>query len=594
MKKKLQINSLAHTLRDIVHASPMRLPLELLSVISSIVNSLLVQIVFIKLILDYVVVGSFLKAILFAVIAGCLDLLCSFYNTWMQDSYRPKDDIRLRQFYHERLYRYAARINIRLYDDPEYYDRFILAARSSDSTAVRTIASLNDLLTMLGELLFSAIVIIQKLPELFFIVLVASLLYIFFSSLDAKQYVNMNMALSPIDKRREYVKRMFFTKRQALDIRTTGVPQLLYNMLHECKADSTSTINRFAPKRVLYHIITGSLFYGQIVSMIVLLAWHALILHDVSVGVFSVLMTSSTTLCNTLRFWGNTFSNLLTQGMMAENYNRFLKDAEESNENKPTEEIKAFDTLRTDNVTFKYFDDADAVFSDLSVQINKGQKVAIVGSNGSGKTTLINLILNLYRPQKGTVLLNDTDIDRYSKDEYRTGYALIFQDVRLFPFTIIENLLLQPEGNKEDETRVWKALQFVGLEEKIRSLPLGLMTPVSKEFNSEGVVFSGGEIQRMALARAILQDTAVYIMDEPTSSLDPKQELQVNKLFAQALQDKTVLLVSHRLSTIVGVDYIYVIGDGSVKEAGTHEELMAINGLYARIYRAQSELYWEE
>ena len=134
----------------------------------------------------------------------------------------------------------------------------------------------------------------------------------------------------------------------------------------------------------------------------------------------------------------------------------------------------------------------------------------------------------------------------------------------------------------------------MGLEEKIRSLPLGLMTPVSKEFNSEGVVFSGGEIQRMALARAILQDTAVYIMDEPTSSLDPKQELQVNKLFAQALQDKTVLLVSHRLSTIVGVDYIYVIGDGSVKEAGTHEELMAINGLYARIYRAQSELYWEE
>lgn len=589
------IRSIMHSfriLKEVHKASVWRMPLELVSVFTAVVNSIVARILLMKLILDKVVQGNFKEAIIFVILAACLDLVCSAFGDWMNVYYRKKDNIRLHRYFHEKLYQSAVEMDIRYYDNPEYYDEYILAARNSDATVVRYIATLNEFFVTIIQILISGGLIIANLDYLFWVVVVSATLYAFVTTKNAKTRVSMTIATNPYEKKREYIKRMFFLKKHSLDMRTTNVANLLFQGFDDCKDKSIETIKPFAKKRTLYYSINGFLFYSQYLAIIVLLTWRALTVGDISVGDFSMLLGSALILNNNWRFIGNTFSDLAEHDMFFDKYDRFIQTAENIKVNRSDAVApEPFECLQAHNLIFGYESESNKVFSDLSLSIQRGQKIALVGPNGAGKTTFVNLVLNLYEPQKGTIRYNGKDIRQYDPTLYRDGYSLIFQDSRLYPITIAENLLLGPMETEEDEQLVWTALDRVGLEDKVRQMPLGLSTPVTKEFDNDGVVFSGGESQRIALARALLQDTLFFIMDEPTSSLDPKQELQLNRLFTDVLSDKTMILISHRLSTISGVDYIYLINEGIIEEEGTHLQLMEKNGHYARIYETQSKLY---
>lgn len=575
-------------LKEVAAASPVRLWLEGISILASLFNSV-IRIVVVKLILDAVVTGKLREAIILVGLGALGDCLTQGYSHWMDSSYRKKDNIRIHQHFHQQLYCSAVDVDLRCYDNPEYFDHFILTANNSDKMAVQCVATINEFFTVLLTSLVTGSLIITTLGELLWIAVPCTLLYVFFSGKRSSIRGEMRVAQGPYEKKQEYLKRSFFMKRTALDMRTTGLPQRLSDMFADCQKESLKAFKPYTVKQIILAVAGSVFFYGRYVAELTFLSWHALVVKDISVGDFSMLLTSADTLMNSLRYLGSIMGQLIEQGVFAEKYLDFLKAAKVARESRAKALPTTFEGLQAENISFGYSE--ARVFADLSLNIKKGQKIALVGANGAGKSTLISLILNLYPPEEGAIRYNGQDVRELDPTSYRGQYSLIFQDCQLYPFSIAENLLLRSIENAEDEQQVWDALERVNLAEKVRGFPLGLHTPVTKEFDKEGVVFSNGEAQRLALARAFLQDMPFFIMDEPTSALDPKQELQINQLFTRELREKTLILISHRLSTISGADYVYLIHNGIIEEEGTHEALMAKGGHYARIYRIQSALY---
>ena len=249
--------------------------------------------------------------------------------------------------------------------------------------------------------------------------------------------------------------------------------------------------------------------------------------------------------------------------------------------------------IEIENVTYSYLNSDTQIINDVSLKIKPCEKIAIVGLNGAGKTTLIKLICGLYKPSTGAVLINGVDSKNISNELCFSNFSVVFQDIRWLPLSILENITMEEKLNS-DETKVWKVLEIVGLAEKVRCLPFGINTNLMKNLNSDGVNFSGGEMQKIAMARALYKNAPVFVLDEPTAALDPIAENEIYLQYNKILKDKTAIFVSHRLASTKFCDRIIFLKDGAIIEEGTHEELMNLGGAYAALFRIQSKYYEEK
>ena len=248
--------------------------------------------------------------------------------------------------------------------------------------------------------------------------------------------------------------------------------------------------------------------------------------------------------------------------------------------------------LRLEGVSYRYPGAEKNTINKLDLTVRPGENLAIVGLNGAGKTTLVKLLCGFLDPTEGRVLLNGQDIRQYDRRDYYKLFAAVFQDFSVLSATVAENVAQNRTGI--DKARVWQCLEEAGLTEKIRSLPMGLETQIGREVYEDGIELSGGQTQRLMLARALYKNAPILLLDEPTAALDPIAENDIYQKYNEMTHGKTSLFISHRLASTRFCDRILYLKDGKIAEEGTHEELLKLGGGYAGLFEVQSQYYREE
>ena len=301
---------------------------------------------------------------------------------------------------------------------------------------------------------------------------------------------------------------------------------------------------------------------------------------------------------NLVLVFSGAFSGLFTsfaavnwQGERLKDFKDYLA-LEDGDKELETESVsEQFGTIVFEHVWFRYEGAEEYTLKDINLVIKEGDKFAIVGENGSGKTTLIKLLMRFYTPTKGRILVDGKDYLTLRQEDYYRLFSTVFQDFNLMAFTIGENIGLTE--NPEDKEKIRKVLERLELWEKIEKLPKGIDTSITREYLPDGVNFSGGERQKLSIARADFKNAPIMILDEPTSALDPIAEKKLYDKIYTMMEQKTMLMISHRLQSTAVCDYILFMKSGEITEAGSHAALMEQNGEYARMFALQANWYQE-
>lgn len=302
-----------------------------------------------------------------------------------------------------------------------------------------------------------------------------------------------------------------------------------------------------------------------------------------------VAMNTVSSLSNTAAEVTYIFSDIYNIALNIRDYRNFMENEIKVSPNQGGLE-PVTGSIEFKNVSFRY-DGADSdTLKNVNLKIRQGEHVAIVGRNGAGKTTLVKLLMRLYDPSGGKICVAENDIREYKLKEYRRTYGVVFQDYKQMAFTVAENVLGRPYRDSDEKT-VWNALEKAGIANVISKLPKGIHTVMTKEFDDDGLMLSGGQSQKLAIASIYARNVDTVILDEPSSALDPLAEQHMYENMLSASVGKTVIFISHRLSSCVDADKIFYMENGTVTETGTHKELMKLNGKYAEMFRMQAENY---
>ncbi len=317
---------------------------------------------------------------------------------------------------------------------------------------------------------------------------------------------------------------------------------------------------------------------------------------DMTLGDFSLYFGAITGFGQWLAQLVDSISEIVSGAHNVSDFRSFI-DIDDKMNTKEGEKLPEGDDLPCEielkNLTFSYDEAKKPSVDNLSLKINKGERIAIVGVNGAGKSTLVKLICGLFIPNEGQILINGIDSRLFNRDEYYQLFSTLFQDCALLPATVAKNIALCEE-NKIDRNRLRECMSLAGILDKVESLPQKENTLLVREVHEGAVAFSGGELQRLLLARALYKDAPIIILDEPTAALDPIAENDMYLKYSELTKDKTAIYISHRLSSTRFCDRIILLDDAKIAETGTHEELLALGGKYAEMFETQSRYYREE
>lgn len=375
--------------------------------------------------------------------------------------------------------------------------------------------------------------------------------------------------------------------RFAQEIRCFNLMKFMTGKYNSCREFVYGERKKYYKKNIKYAIIPAVVF-GIQMFLSYYIAGDLLLKHRIDVGDFIIYAGGIWGIASGGRAFVEKLVLLKNENMYLGALGKcFLYEAQET-DNTGKLSVEAFESIEFENVSFSYNSDDNYAICNLNVRITAGDKISIVGENGSGKSTFIKLLLGLYTPTKGTVYLNGKDIQLYDREQVKKLFATIFQDYMVTSYTIANNITFD---DTVDETRMNVCLEMVGLREKIDSLPKGANTNVFFKLSNEGTELSGGEMQKLAMSRVYYKDAPFFILDEPAASLSPKAELELyNKMWSMS-SEKTVLLISHRLSSCCDAKKILVFKNGKIEEIGNHKELMEKQDYYFELFSKQAENY---
>ncbi len=553
----------------------------------------------------------FWKALLFIGIILAINMIQIipdgyFIHGW---SYRAKP--KLYKALKEQMYKKAAEIDLSCYDDPKYYNDFVLAVAEAESSIDRFLSMCNLIVQAITVIVTTGAFYIATDAMGIVFVLASFILRFFISKVLNKLNYKVRLRVNPLERKRNYVSRVFYLNDYAKELRLHPVVgEELEKEFEEANDEIIKEQKVVGAKRIWLNFLNNYVVGDFIMDglYITYLVFQAAVLHTVAYSDAVVLFNRTGSLRHGFANMADVFPMAQENSLYIEKIRAFLDYDPKMKvmEGEPVPEGNA--ELSLENISFAYNEEAGDIIKDISLKVKPGEKVAIVGYNGAGKTTLIKLLMRLYDPTEGKISYHGQDIKDYKPYDYRRRIGVVFQDYQMYGANLEENVImadpafaadqLKTEANEPDakffdmlKTSAVRALERAGFGTRFASLDKGLETQVTAEFDKEGVNFSGGESQKIAISRAFYKDADILIMDEPSSALDPIAEYELNKAMESAAKGKTVFYISHRLSTTRDADRIILLENGRIAEEGTHESLLAMNGKYAEMWRVQAGRY---
>ena len=554
-----------------------RLPTRLISVLG------------VKYVIDAIANGDDTKKIVVAVVAIAVILLLTEVGNWLYTEFflgiqREK----LSQGLSTMLYNKAKSLDLASYDDPEFYNNFIMVIQSAGE---RVTFVLNLVQRYIGEvvsLLTIASIILTIDPVCLLIVLGVVLVFMPVSRKIGQLQAERQIENNKLHRRADYFACIFYLQDYAKEVRMNDVQPLLIQRYNEAADDVIRNQVKYVRKIDFIYFFqeTGVQIVGFMLLLPLYLGYCVLKTHTLSAGDFVATFNGAFSIATSFSFLTVGVVRMFSEtAKLIDKYRHFLDtgaDITDGEHEVPVTEPKEI-TLR--NVSFTYPGNEEPTLKNINITVKPGEKIALVGYNGAGKTTLTNLLLRLYDVSEGEILIDGEDIRNATVKSHRRRFAAVFQDFQLFAATLGENVALDTEV---DKPRAEQALRHSGFGKKVKN---GVDTPLLREFDDDGVMMSGGESQKVAIARAFYKDCPYVILDEPSANLDPIAEYNLNQAMTEAAEDRTVVFISHRLSTTVNADRIYVMENGEIIEEGSHAELLEKNGTYAYMFRLQAEKY---
>ena len=490
------------------------------------------------------------------------------------------------------LQKKAVEVDLACFESSAFYDTYVKATSEATNRAYTVMNNILDVIWITIEVIAVGTLIITIDPIFLILAFLPFLCTLLIGKKRNRLKYDYNMRNKEVARQRDYVRRTFYLNDFSKEMRLTEMWKVMYKRMHSSISEMKEIVNKYGYKMMFFRYLFDFIFDVVVHSgTIVLAAFKTLVAKNMLLGDCFVVINSISNIAGSVNYMGDVFFKLDENSLYVDNLRDFLEYEVHIAEDENAPVVPSFQKLELKNMTFGYEGQEEPALTNVNLTVNIGEKIAIVGHNGAGKTTLIKLLQRLYDPSEGEILINGENIKNYRLSSYRNLFGTVFQDYRLFATTVAENVMLRGDITDEDRATVRDALTRTGIYDKVEALSNGVDSNVTRGFDNEGAMFSGGEAQKISIARIFAGNQEIVIMDEPTSALDPIAEQEMYRNMFEACEGKTVIFISHRLSSATMADRVYMFENGEIIEQGTHSELLAMNAKYADMWHKQADTY---
>lgn len=529
------------------------------------------------------------------------------FQVWMRQRYLPATNPELYEKLNGMLFDKATNVDISCYEDAEFYDTYTKAASQAFERA-------QSVLSDTAQVFASACASVFVIGTIFSISWIAGLLSFlpvignfWFGKVINRMEYERTLEGTPYVRRLNYVNRIMYLPKYAKELRMTKIKNVMDDTYDAAYESLVGIVGKYWKRLFSWCCLRGILCFPLVFEgMWLFAAYCAMVAKSILIGEFVVLANAVVSTTWMLIDLTDSISRTYQNGLYAEKLREFL-----SYESKIPEDWDGLpvpervETLELRGVSFQYPAQEKSgkyALRDVNYTFTAGKRTALVGHNGSGKSTLVKLLMRLYDPTEGSILLNGVDIRKFNLQKYRELIGTTFQDFELFSMSVLENVILERLETDSQRKAALEALEKSGALEQMEKLEKGVDTILTREFDDHGAVLSGGQAQKVAVARSFAKDAPIVLLDEPSSALDPVAEYRMYETIMELCDGKgakngtakIAVIISHRLSSAAMADTICLMQEGELKEQGTHLELMERGGIYADMFLKQAESYLQD
>ena len=497
-----------------------------------------------------------------------------------------------RDFY-RRVIKKSISMEYKEFERPDFYDKYTRALNECQWRGNTILYYSAYLVSGIASVIAATVIVADVDPVLLVFIVPMVAVSMFFGKKEGELYYALDFSNTRDGRIGGYVKRVFYEKKYAGELRLFGIGRLLLDRHEKAYGEMQERTRQI--RRKLCVIEPAKWIIYNLLSTILPYLYITFVLNtgDAQTAAYIAMIPALSTLSWRTSDAVELIVSLSKESAFVSNLREFLSYEPAANADELIKAEKLSD-IEIKNMGFTYEGANKATLHDVNISIRKGEKIAIVGHNGAGKTTLVKLIMGLYEPTEGAIKISGEDISRYEPKSLHRRFGTVFQDLQVFALPLSHNVLMRKPKNDEERKLVEDSLRKAQFGDKLDSLEKGIDTMVTKEFDENGMGLSGGEAQKIAIARVFARKPDIVILDEPSSALDPIAEYNMYKNMLTAAEGETVIFISHRLSATRDADRIYMFEQGTVIEQGTHSELMSMNGRYAEMWKLQAQNYLAE